>query len=57
VAFSETLAARVRECVAADEGVVEKRMFGGLAFLVRGHMSHGPCDEGLALGLLGRTDA
>jgi TfoX/Sxy family transcriptional regulator of competence genes len=41
LALNETLAARVRKCVAAENGVVEKRMFGGLAFLVRGHMSVG----------------
>jgi hypothetical protein len=39
MAFDEALANRVRPLV---EGVaVEKKMFGGLAFLVQGHMSVG----------------
>ena len=42
MAFDESFAARVRELVAATaEGVAEKKMFGGLAFLVRGNMSVG----------------
>ena len=41
MAFNEALAARVRELVGASAGVVEKRMFGGLAFLVHGNMSVG----------------
>jgi TfoX/Sxy family transcriptional regulator of competence genes len=41
MAFSEALAARVRDCIGTASGVVEKRMFGGLAFLVRGNMSVG----------------
>ena len=39
--FNEPLATRVRECLGTTAGVVEKRMFGGLAFLVGGHMSVG----------------
>lgn len=39
VAFDEQLADRVRELVAPEDGLVEKRMFGGLAFLIHGHMS------------------
>lgn len=41
MAFDETLAGRVRPLIAKTEGVVEKKMFGGLAFLVRGNMSVG----------------
>ena len=41
MAFNEALAARVRELVPTSGGVVEKRMFGGLAFLVGGNMSVG----------------
>lgn len=42
MAYSEDVANRVRE-VLADAGVdaVEKRMFGGLAFMLRGHMTVG----------------
>jgi TfoX/Sxy family transcriptional regulator of competence genes len=39
MAFDEALAARVRPLVNATDGVVEKKMFGGLAFLVHGNMS------------------
>ena len=39
MAYDEHLAERVRELVAVNEGVAEKRMFGGLAFLIGGHMS------------------
>jgi TfoX/Sxy family transcriptional regulator of competence genes len=39
VAYDTELADRIRELVATERGVEEKRMFGGLAFLVNGHMS------------------
>jgi TfoX/Sxy family transcriptional regulator of competence genes len=39
VAYDEDLANRIRELIAYQDGVVEQRMFGGLAFLVGGHMS------------------
>ena len=39
MAYDEDLADRVRELVAAERGVSEKRMFGGLAFLINGNMS------------------
>ena len=37
--YDEDLANRVRELVATEAGVTEKRMFGGLAFLIGGNMS------------------
>jgi len=39
MAYDEDLAYRIRELVAAEHGVEEKRMFGGLAFLINGNMS------------------
>ena len=39
MAYDEDLANRVRELIAGEPGVVEKKMFGGLAFLSGGHMS------------------
>ena len=36
--FSTALAGRVRDIIAREPGVVEKRMFGGLAFLHRGNL-------------------
>ncbi len=39
MAYDEDLANRIRELVAEESGVVEQKMFGGLAFLIGGHMS------------------
>ncbi len=39
MAYDEDLANRIRELIAGDPGVTEKRMFGGLAFLVGGNIS------------------
>ena len=39
MAYDERLAQRVRLELAAQEGVSEKRMFGGLAFMVHGNMA------------------
>jgi TfoX/Sxy family transcriptional regulator of competence genes len=38
VAYDEELAGRLRELVHQEDGVSEKRMFGGLAFLINGNM-------------------
>ena len=37
--FDEELAHRLRELLADEDGISEKKMFGGLAFLVDGNMS------------------
>jgi TfoX/Sxy family transcriptional regulator of competence genes len=39
MAYDEDLANRIRELLASQRGVEEKRMFGGLAFLINGNMS------------------
>ena len=39
--YDEKLAGRVREVLKRRRGVSETKMFGGLAFLVRGHMACG----------------
>jgi TfoX/Sxy family transcriptional regulator of competence genes len=39
MAYDEDLANRIRALVGGERGVDEKRMFGGLAFLINGHMS------------------
>ncbi len=41
MAYDESLADRVREVLADQSGVTEKRMFGGLTFLVGGNMCCG----------------
>lgn len=52
MAIDEELAARVRDLLADEPGVEEKRMFGGLAFLVNGNMAVGASGQG---GLLVRV--
>jgi len=54
MAYDEDLAERIRELLATTAGVDEKRMFGGLAFLVHGHMA--VCVSG-AGGLMVRVPA
>lgn len=46
MAYDETLAQRVREVVGDGRGVTERKMFGGLAFMLRGNMF---------VGILGRS--
>lgn len=46
MAFDPALADRIRELVATERGIDEKRMFGGLAFLVNGNMSVAATREG-----------
>jgi TfoX/Sxy family transcriptional regulator of competence genes len=41
MAYDEDLANRVREQLADESGITEKKMFGGLAFLLHGNMSVG----------------
>ncbi|MFA6148951.1 MAG: TfoX/Sxy family protein [bacterium] len=41
MAFDEAVAKRVRKALAGASDVVEKRMFGGIAFMVRGNMCCG----------------
>jgi hypothetical protein len=46
VAYDEDLANRIRELVATEENLTEKKMFGGLAFLIGGHMSVSASGQG-----------
>ncbi|MEA2283645.1 MAG: hypothetical protein QOK21_4252 [Solirubrobacteraceae bacterium] len=46
MAYDEDLANRIRELLAGTDGVTEKKMFGGLAFLVGGHMSVAASGQG-----------
>ncbi len=47
MAYDEGLAQRLRESLAAVPGLSEKKMFGGLAFLVAGNMCVGVIGEDL----------
>jgi len=52
MAYDEDLANRIRELLGAEKRIEEKRMFGGLAFLVDGNMSVAASGQG---GLLVRV--
>ena len=51
VAYSEALASRVREILSEDGNLDERKMFGGLAFMVGGHMCCGVTRDDLMLRL------
>ena len=51
MAYDEQLADRVRDVLEEVEGVTERKMFGGLAFMVRGHMACGIVGNDLMLRL------
>lgn len=53
MAYDEKLADRIRELLEDEPDVVEKKMFGGLAFLIGGHMAVAASGQG---GLLVRVD-
>ena len=53
MAYDEELAARIRDLMSAEPSLAEKKMFGGLAFLVRGNMAVGVSGQG---GILVRVD-
>jgi hypothetical protein len=53
MAYDEDLANRIRGALGDTGGVVEKKMFGGLAFLIGGNMAVSASGQG---GLLVRCD-
>jgi hypothetical protein len=53
VAYDEDLANSIREIVQGEPGLTEKRMFGGLAFLINGNMAVSASGQG---GMLLRVD-
>jgi TfoX/Sxy family transcriptional regulator of competence genes len=53
IAYDQALASRIRELLGAKRGLSEKRMFGGLAFLIHGNMAIAASGQG---GLLIRVD-
>ena len=58
MAYDHELANRLREVLAAEGGLTEKAMFGGLAFLIGGHLAVSASSKGgLLLGVdPARTD-
>jgi TfoX/Sxy family transcriptional regulator of competence genes len=53
MAYDEELAERIRELLADEPAMIEQKMFGGLAFLIGGHMAVAASGQG---GLLIRVD-
>ena len=53
MAYDEALADRIRELLGGDPDLIEKKMFGGLAFLVGGNMAVAASGQG---GVLVRVD-
>jgi TfoX/Sxy family transcriptional regulator of competence genes len=51
VAYSEDLAERVRDLLSARSDVSERKMFGGIGFMVGGNMSVGVIGEDLIVRL------
>ena len=47
MAYDEKLADRVRAAVGGTQSVTERKMFGGVAFMVRGNMCCGVIDDRL----------
>ena len=46
MAYDEDLADRIRELIGGESDLTEKRMFGGLAFLIGGNMSVAASGQG-----------
>src|SRR6516225_7756809 len=51
MAFDESLAARIRDVLARKRGVEEKKMFGGVGFLLNGNLLVGVWKESLIVRL------
>ena len=51
MAYDEGLAARVRELLGGRDGVTERKMFGGIAWMIQGNMACGVLGEELLVRL------
>jgi TfoX/Sxy family transcriptional regulator of competence genes len=51
MAFSEALAARIRQSLARKKGIEEKKMFGGIGFLLNGNLLVGVRKDSLLVRL------
>ena len=54
MAYDEALASRIRDLFAGESDLTERKMFGGLAFLIGGNMAVAASGQG---GVLVRVDA
>ena len=41
MAYDEDLANRIRELIASEDGYTEQKMFGGIGFMIDGHLAVG----------------
>jgi TfoX/Sxy family transcriptional regulator of competence genes len=57
MAYDEDLADRIRDLLSQQRGVTEKKMFGGLAFLIGGNMAIAASGQGGALVRVGADQA
>lgn len=51
MAFSEELAERVRDVIGVRDGVTERKMFGGIAWMINGNMACGVTGDNLMVRL------
>jgi TfoX N-terminal domain len=49
MAYDQQLADRIRRIIGSDPGLTEKKMFGGLAFLIAGNMAIAASGQGGAM--------
>ena len=57
MAYDEELAMRIRELIVGERGLTEKKMFGGLAFLIGGNMAIAASGQGGLLVRCAPTDS
>ncbi len=58
MAYNEELAKRIRDEIGAHPALVEKKMFGGIAFMIHGNMSVGVAGDELMVRVgKGNADA
>ena len=51
MAYSEELAQRIRDVIGGRDGVTEKKMFGGIGWMVNGNMACGTMGDNLLVRL------
>lgn len=57
MAYDEQLVARIRQLIGAESGLTERKMFGGLAFLINGNMAIAASGQGGALMRVDPSDS
>jgi TfoX/Sxy family transcriptional regulator of competence genes len=55
VAYDEVLADRVRAQLAGEDGLTERKMFGGIGWMLAGNMAVGLMKDGLMVRLCDKT--